>query len=223
LTEAVRGYMLMSHRSSDVTQLLQHLRDGNEDALDDLMEAVYEPLRRIAHNQLQSERDDHLFQTTELVHEAYEKLVDHHAVEWKDRQHFYAVAARAMRQILVDVARSRTAKKRGGDRRRVHLDRAMHREDMGPEDVVLVDDLLDRLADRDERMAKVVECRFFGGYTIAETADVLGVSPSTVNRDWRSARAWLNREMKEHTNGTPARKNKSSEGSARAHRDAGDG
>ncbi|HHP7237824.1 ECF-type sigma factor [Longibacter sp.] len=223
MTEAVRGYMLMSHRSTDVTQLLQHLRDGKEEALDDLMKAVYEPLRRIAHNQLQSERDDHLFQTTELVHEAYEKLVDHHAVDWEDRQHFYAVAARAMRQILVDVARKRTATKRGGDKRRVAFDPSMHRGDIGPEDVVLVDDLLDRLADRDERMARVVECRFFGGYTIAETADVLGVSPSTVNRDWRSARAWLNREMIEHTNGTSAGQNKSSEGTAGAHRDAGDG
>jgi RNA polymerase sigma factor (TIGR02999 family) len=185
----------MSEQPSDVTRLLSRLGSGDAAALDELMATVYDQLRRIAHNQLHGERDNHPFQTTELVHEAYEKLVDHHAVEWEDRQHFYAVAARAMRQVLVDVARRQTAQKRGGDRTRDALADVALRGEAGPEQVVLVDDLLEVLAERDERVAQAVECRFFAGYTIAETADVLGVSCSTVNRDWKSARAWLNREL----------------------------
>jgi RNA polymerase sigma factor (TIGR02999 family) len=185
----------MSEQPSDVTRLLGRLGSGDAAALDELMATVYDQLRRIAHNQLHEERDDHPFQTTELVHEAYEKLVDHHAVEWEDRQHFYAVAARAMRQVLVDVARRQTAQKRGGNRTRDDLAEVALRGEAGPEQVVVVDDLLEVLAEQDERVAQVVECRFFAGYTIAETADVLGVSCSTVNRDWKSARAWLNREL----------------------------
>jgi RNA polymerase sigma factor (TIGR02999 family) len=185
----------MSEQPSDVTRLLSRLGSGDAAALDELMATVYDQLRRIAHNQLHEERKDHPFQTTELVHEAYEKLVDHHAVEWEDRQHFYAVAARAMRQVLVDVARRQTAQKRGGNRTRDDLAEVALRGEAGPEQVVVVDDLLEVLAEQDERVAQVVECRFFAGYTIAETADVLGVSCSTVNRDWKSARAWLNREL----------------------------
>jgi RNA polymerase sigma factor (TIGR02999 family) len=185
----------MTEPVSDVTRLLHRLGSGDDAALDELMGTVYDQLRRIAHNQLHRERDDNLFQTTELVHEAYEKLVDHHAVEWEDRQHFYAVAARAMRQVLVNVARRQSAQKRRGDRTRADLAGVPIRGGAGPEQVVLVDDLLDRLADRDDRVAQVVECRFFAGYTIAETADILGVSRSTVSRDWKSARAWLNREI----------------------------
>ena len=188
----------MSSNASDVTRLLNRLRGGDAGALDELLTAVYDQLRRIASNQLYRERDDHVFRTTELVHEAYEKLVDHHAVEWKDRQHFYAVAARAMRQVLVDHARRQTAQKRGGEQSPVDLGTLTPPgTEPGPEEVVVVDDLLDRLAGRDERMAQVVECRFFAGYTIAETADVLDISRSTVNRDWRAARAWLNRELKD--------------------------
>lgn len=185
----------MSEIPSDVTHLLGRLRGGDDGVLDELLTAVYDELRRIASNQLYGERDDHPFRTTELVHEAYEKLVDHHAVDWEDRQHFFAVAARAMRQVLVDHARRRTADKRGGAAVPVPLDRAVGGATAGPDEVVAVNDLLDRLARRDARMARVVECRFFAGYTIAETADVLGVSRSTVNRDWRAARAWLNREL----------------------------
>lgn len=189
---------LMSEPTSDVTQLLHRLGSGDGAALDELIGTVYDQLRRIAHNQLRRERDDHPFQTTELVHEAYEKLVDHHAVEWEDRQHFYAVAARAMRQVLVNVARRQSAQKRRGDRTRADLAGVPVRGAAGPERVVLVDDLLDRLAEQDDRVAQVVECRFFAGYTIAETADILGVSRSTVSRDWKSARAWLNRELSRH-------------------------
>jgi len=185
----------MSEESSDVTALLVRLSNGEEAALDRLLPAVYDELRRIAHNQLRGERADHTLRTTELVHEAYEKLVEHNAVDWQDRQHFFAVAARAMRQVLVDHARKKTAAKRGGDAPEMPLDDVTLLQETKTEDLIALDDALDRLAAQDERAAKVVECRFFGGYTIEETADVLDVSRSTVKRDWRGARAWLNREL----------------------------
>lgn len=185
----------MSENHSDVTRLLVRLRSGEEAALDDLLSEVYDQLRNIARNQLRGEPEDHTLRTTELVHEAYVKLVDHHEIDWQDRQHFFAVAARAMRQVLVDYARRRTAEKRGGSSPDVPLDRVTLRHEQGPADLIALDDALDRLGQRDERVAKVVECRFFGGYTIQETADVLDISRSTVKRDWRAARAWLNREL----------------------------
>jgi RNA polymerase sigma factor (TIGR02999 family) len=185
----------MSEAASDVTALLVRLSDGEEAALDELLPVVYEELRAIAHNQLRGERSDHTLRTTELVHEAYMKLVNQSDVDWQDRQHFFAVAARAMRQVLVDHARRRTADKRGGNEPDVPLERVTLPRETKVEELVALDDALERLAERDERAAKVVECRFFGGYTIAETADVLDVSRSTVKRDWRAARAWLNRAL----------------------------
>jgi RNA polymerase sigma factor (TIGR02999 family) len=185
----------MNNNKSDVTALLVRLSDGQEAALDELLPAVYDELRRIAHNQLRGERDDHTLRTTELVHEAYMKLVNHAEVDWQDRQHFFAVAARAMRQILVDHARKKTAEKRGGDTPDVPLHKVTLPRETKTEELIALDDALDRLAGRDERAAKVVECRFFGGYTIEETANVLDLSRSTVKRDWRAARAWLNRAL----------------------------
>ena len=185
----------MSEEASDLTALLVRLSSGETAALDELLPAVYDELRRIAHNQLRGERDEHTLRTTELVHEAYLKLVDHHELDWRDRQHFFAVAARAMRQVLVDHARQKVAAKRGGDAPEVPLDEVTLPRETKIEELIALDDALTRLADRDERAAQVVECRFFGGYTIEETADVLDVSRSTVKRDWRGARAWLNREL----------------------------
>ena len=185
----------MDDETSDVTALLMRLSDGEEAALDRLLPAVYEKLRRIAQSQLQGERDSRALRTTELVHEAYMKLVQHNTVDWQDRQHFFAVAARAMRQVLVDHARKRKAAKRGGPGPDLPLGEVTLPHDAKTEELIALNDALGRLAERDERAAKVVECRFFGGYTIAETADVLGVSRSTVKRDWRAARAWLNREL----------------------------
>ena len=185
----------MSEPTSDVTRLLVRLRSGKTEALDELLPAVYDSLRNIARNQLRGERADHTLRTTELVHEAYMKLVDHETVDWQDRQHFFAVAARAMRQILVDHARHRTAQTRGGAAETVPLDDVTPRRELGPATLIALHDALDRLAERDERKAQVVECRFFGGYTTQETADVLDVSRSTVVRDWRAAQAWLNRAM----------------------------
>lgn len=189
----------VSDSESDVTALLRQLGDGDEAVLDDLLPAVYDELRRIAHNQLRGEGEAHTLRTTELVHEAYLKLVDHHAVDWQDRQHFFAVAARAMRQVLIDHARRSSAQKRGGKGPDVSLDDVTLPRPTRTETLVALDDALDRLAGQDERAVRVVECRFFGGYTIEETADVLGVSPSTVQRDWRAAQAWLNQALGEPT------------------------
>jgi RNA polymerase sigma factor (TIGR02999 family) len=185
----------MSGSSSDVTRLLNRLSDGHEAALDRLLPAVYNELRRIAHEELRGERDDVTIRTTALVHEAYMKLVDHADVDWQDRQHFFAVAARAMRQVLVEHARKRAAQKRGGAGPDLPLDKVTLPVETDTERLLALDDALDTLAGQDERAVKVVECRFFSGYTIEETADVLGVSPSTVKRDWRGAKAWLNRAL----------------------------
>jgi len=182
---------------ADVTALLVRLSNGGQAVLDDLLPAVYDELRRLAHRKLRGERDDLTLRTTELVHEAYLKLVDHHDVDWQDRQHFFAVAARAMRQVLVEHARRRRADKRGGGAPIQPLDQVTPSTPRPPAAVLAVDQALDRLAELDERQVRVVECRFFGGYTIEETADVLDVSHSTVERDWRTAKAWLRRELQD--------------------------
>lgn len=187
----------MNTSDSDVTALLARLSNGEKAALDELLPAVYDELRRLAHRQLRPQRDDFTLRTTELVHEAYAKLVDHHEVDWQDRQHFFAIAARAMRQVLVNYARRRTADKRGGDTFPNPLDEVTPKSPRPPLAVLAVDQALDRLAEIDERRYRVVECRFFGGYTIEETADVLDVSTSTVERDWRTAKAWLQRELQD--------------------------
>ncbi len=184
-----------------VTQLLQELREGHSTAFEELIPLVYSELRKIARYQLRGERDDHTLRTTELVHEAYERLVDHHSVDWNDRSHFFAVAARAMRQILVEYARRKNAQKRGGQVPHVSIDK--HSPSVPPPSVsvLALNDALNRLETLDARQAKVVEGRFFAGMTIQETARMLDVSPSTVKRDWRTARAWLARELR--SNGTP--------------------
>jgi len=192
----------MDSTASDVSLLLRRLRRGDDQALDELLPAVYDQLRYIARNRLKREHDGITLQTTELVHEAYLKLVDHNTVQWEDRQHFFAVAARAMRQVLVDHARKRATNERRS-RPDVPLDHVVTpgREDV--EDLIALDDALQQLAGQDERAVRVVECRFFGGYTIDETADILDVSTSTVERDWRAARAWLSRELLPSSNEPP--------------------
>ncbi len=186
----------MPASSSDVTLLLNRLSDGNREALDELLPIVYDELRRRAHLQLRGNQPNTLLNTTALVHEAYFKLVDHHEVDWKDRSHFFAVAARAMRQIIVDYARRKNAQKRGGGRPDLPLDEERLRPAKQARDLVALDEALSRLEQIDERQSKTVECRFFGGLTIEETADVLGISATTVKRDWRTAKAWLYREIK---------------------------
>lgn len=156
---------------------------------------VYEELRRIAHRRLQLERADHTFSTTDLVHEAYLKLARLDRMRWQSRPHFCATAAQAMRRILVNHAVSRKREKRGADPQRVPLDDVLLLADERGEELLALDQAMSRLAELDERQARVVECRFFGGMTIAETAEALDTSAATIKRDWVAARAWLNREL----------------------------
>lgn len=187
-----------AEESGTITQLLHDLRDGRSAAFDDLIPLVYEQLRRIARRRLRKERDDHTLQTTDLVHEAYERLEAHHEVDWDDRSHFFAVAARAMRQVLVAHARRKNAQKRGGTVPHVTVDDASPSTPPPPVSVLTLNDALERLETLDARQAKVVEGRFFAGLTIQQTARMLDVSASTVKRDWRTARAWLARELREN-------------------------
>jgi len=178
-----------------VTQLLLAWRDGDESALEKLTPIVYEELRRIARRCMAGERNEHSLQATALVNEAYLRLVDTRRVQWQGRGHFYAIAARLMRRILVDHARSRDARKRGGDARRVSLKETALVSQEPEVDLIDLDAALQKLAAQDQRKERVVELRFFAGLDVQETADVLGVSPDTVMRDWRLARAWLAREL----------------------------
>jgi RNA polymerase sigma factor (TIGR02999 family) len=181
----------------DITGLLVAWRAGDRTALDRLFPLVYDELRRIAHRQLGRERPDHTLGTTALVHEAYLKLVDQTRAQLTDRAHFFAVAARAMRRILVDYARRHSAAKRGGAQARVSLDDATLVADERADTLVALDDALTRLAEVDDRLSRVVECRFFGGLTEEETAEALAVTARTVRRDWVKAKGWLAQELRE--------------------------
>jgi RNA polymerase sigma factor (TIGR02999 family) len=176
----------------DVTSLLLDWNRGRAEALEELMPVVYEELRRLAKAHLGRERRDHTLQPTDLVHEAYLKLVDQRHVDWKNRAHFFAVAARLMRRVLVDHARARLAQKRGGGATRVAFDETIS---LGTDasDVMLLalDDALTELGTLDVRQARTVELRYFAGLTVDEAAEALGVSGMTVKRDWTVARAWL--------------------------------
>lgn len=183
--------------AEDTTELLLTLRGGDRSALDRLMPRVYDTLHRIAHRELARRGGGSTLRTTGLVHEAYLKLVDQSRVEVEDRAHFLALAATAMRHIVIDYARRRGAKKRGGDRRRISLKEAVPTTEDRIDDILDLDAALTRLERFDDRLCKVVECRFFAGLTVEETAAALGISPRTVNRAWQKARAWLYREMHE--------------------------
>ncbi len=178
-----------------VTQLLLAWRQGDAAALDRLMPIVYDDLRRVARRHLRNERQGHSLQATALVNEAYMRLVDVRRVQWVDRAHFFAIAARLMRRVLVDAARARRADKRGGDAIRVSLaDHMLVADDDGP-DLIALDVALQSLAAVDARKSQVVELRFFGGLTVDETAEVLGVSAGTIANDWTMAKLWLLRAM----------------------------
>ncbi len=182
--------------SHDVTALLVDWSHGNAAARDRLMPLVYAELRRIARRSLAAVRPEDTLQPTALVHEAYLKLVDQRQVNWHDRAHFFGVAAQLMRRILVDHARRHQAGKRGGGVRPLALEQAGEDAPASELSVVAVDQLLTRLGEIDPQQAEIVELRAFGGLTIEEAADVLGVSPSTVKRDWRMGRAWLYQELR---------------------------
>jgi len=180
----------------DVTQMLKEWSDGNQNIFDKLMPLVYEELRRQASRYLRKERSNHTLQTTALIHEAYLKLIDQKNVEWQNRAHFFAIAAQAMRRILVDYARERHRAKRGGAAENLPLEKAAFIVSKEKSlDLVALDEALTRLAKFDERQARVVELKFFSGLDIDETAEVLGVSNATVRRDWNMAKAWLHQEI----------------------------
>jgi RNA polymerase sigma factor (TIGR02999 family) len=181
--------------SNQVTELLVRWRRGDRTALDLLLPLVYSELRRIANRYLQDERPDHTLQSTALVHEAYLRLAQQDLPQWQNRAHFFAVAAQLMRQILVDYARSHRASKRGGHVYKLALDEAEEEPRALDVDIVALDDALKSLAEMDSQQSRVVELKFFGGLSIDDTAEVLGISASTVKRDWITARAWLHREL----------------------------
>jgi RNA polymerase sigma-70 factor, ECF subfamily len=181
----------------EVSQLLMDWRDGDQAALDKLIPVVHRELRRLAHHYMRQERTGHTLQTTALVNEAYMRLVDYKRMRWQNRAHFFAVSAQVMRRILVDHARGRRYAKRGGGARKVSLDEAAFVSEGRSGEVIAVDDALTELESWDPRKGKIVELRFFGGLNIEETAGVLKISPTTVQREWRSAKAWLHRALTE--------------------------
>ena len=188
----------MPDAPADVTRLIHNLHAGNAADQKRLFDAVYHELHRLAHAQRRQWQGDYTLNTTALVHEAYIKLVDQSQARYEDRGHFLAVASQAMRRILIDYARARKARKRGGGLTRLDLDDVLAVSDEKVDELLALDIALTKLAALDERQARVVECRFFGGMTIPETAAALGVSPATVKRDWMTAQAFLYREM-QHT------------------------
>ena len=178
-----------------ITERLIAWGSGETSALDDVMRAVYQELRRMADHYLRLERPDHTLQPTALVHEAYLRLIDQRKVSWQNRAQFFGVAAQMMRRILVDHARTKQRGKRGGAARKLSLDEVMNLSQGRAADLVALDDALKALAEIDPRKSQVVELRFFGGLSVEETAEVLDVSPQTVLRDWKMAKAWLYQEM----------------------------
>ena len=185
--------------SGDITALLVAAQEGDRAALDVLFPILYDELHRLAGAQRRRRQADHTVNTTALVHEAYLKLVRQEDVSWKDRGHFFALAARAMRQILTDYARKRQTAKRGGDAHKVSLEDGLDAANPVPaesaDELVALDEALKRLERISERQSQVVECRFFAGLPVEETAEALGISEATVKRDWRLASAWLRREI----------------------------
>lgn len=183
----------MAVEEHDVTGLLRQWSDGDQQALGDLLPIIYDELRRVAHQYLHRERHEQMLQTTALVHEAYLKLIDQRSVNWQNRAHFFAIAAQAMRRILIDNARKRGAAKREGEKipledvAIISTDRAQH--------LLALDDALQRLEQIDPQQSKIVELRYFGGLTIEETAEAINLSPATVKREWAMARAWLYHEL----------------------------
>jgi RNA polymerase sigma factor (TIGR02999 family) len=185
----------MTSPSQEVSQLLRAWSDGDRTALDKLVPLIYDELRRMARRYMDRQQAGHTLQTTALIHEAYLKLIDRKEAHWRNRAHFFGVAAKAMRSILVDYARASHAAKRGGEAVLVSLDEAAVASDERAAELLALDDALAGLAAIDRRKCQVVELRYFGGLSVEETADVLRVSVETVARDWRLARTWLLREL----------------------------
>jgi len=190
----------MSPSSGTISKLLVEWRDGDKTALDRLVPLVYRELRRLAGYYMRRQRADHTLQTSALINEAYLRLIDHKNMRWENRAHFYAVAAQAMRRILVDHARSRSYAKRGGGVLKVSFDEAVIGAEERGAELIALDDALKDLDLIDPRKCQIVEMRYFGGLSVDETAEALGVSPVTVMRDWRSAKGWLLRAITKSAN-----------------------
>jgi RNA polymerase sigma factor (TIGR02999 family) len=186
----------MSEQAGEITRLLEALTGGDRAVLDDLLPKVYEELRGLAHRELAHERDGHTLSTTALVHEAYLKLADARRLTWRDRAHFFGVCAQAMRRVLINYAQMKGAQKRGGGAPHLPIDDVICAARERPDDLLLVNQALERLEKLNPRHTRVVECRVFGGMGVRETAEAISVSPATVKRDWTLARAWLNRELR---------------------------
>lgn len=182
--------------SKDITQLLLNWNAGDSAAAEELMPLVYGELRRLAKSYLRRERPDHTLQSTALVHEAYLRLIDQHSVSWQNRAHFFGVAAQMMRRILVKYAEKHNAEKRGGGWQKLSLDEMVSFAEQRDLDLLALNDALNRLEEFDPQKSRTIELRFFGGLTIEETAEVLDLSHATVERHWRTAKAWLRRELK---------------------------
>jgi len=182
--------------SPEITQLLSNWSAGHTEGAADLMPVVYQELRRLARQHLQRERSDHTLQPTALVHEAYLRLVNQKGAHWQNRAQFFAVAGQLMRRILVDHARARLAEKRGGKAERIELDEALLPPEERAANLLALDDALTELATIDARKSQVVELRFFGGLTVEETAEAMGLNSATVRRDWTFAKAWLHRALR---------------------------
>ena len=175
-----------------ITQLLSEIKSGRQEVLSELLPLVYDELRRLANSYLRRERSDHTLQPTALVHEAYLKLVGQNPVEWENRAHFFGIAARLMREILIEYARGRNRQKRGGEMKtQIALDDAVSFHNETQIDVIAVDEALSKLESLDERQARIVEMKFFGGLRVEEIAEVLSISPATVKREWATAKLLL--------------------------------
>jgi RNA polymerase sigma-70 factor (ECF subfamily) len=185
----------MKSSTNSITKLLIDWREGDKTALNKLFPLVYKEMRRLAHFYMQGERPGHMLQTSALINEAYLKLVGHKGIQWQNRAHFFGVAARAMRRILVDNARARNYGKRGAGAVHIGLDEANDVAQTRAADLIALDDALTALATLDPRKSHVVELRYFGGLSVVQTAEVLGISTATVMRDWDTAKAWLLRAM----------------------------
>jgi len=192
------GEAQMPAPSNDITQMLLDWRKGDKSAFDQLVPIVYHELRKIAHAYLQGERPEHTLRPTALIHEAYLRLVDQNLPQWQNRSHFYGVAAQMMRQILVEHARAHVAAKRGGGGKKLSLDDVTIFSQQRASDLVALDDALVALAALDARKCRVIEMRFFGGLSVEETAEALGISIATVGREARMAQAWLHRELNQN-------------------------
>jgi RNA polymerase sigma factor (TIGR02999 family) len=192
-------------QTREVTQLLRAWSEGDQAALEKLTPLVYQELHRRAHWQMAQERSGQILQTTAIVNEIYVQLIDLRGVSWRDRAHFFALSSRLIRRVLIDAARSKASLKRGAGSPHVALDENLLVSTEPPADVVALDEALTALGGIDQRKSQVVELRFFGGLSIEETAEVLKVSPETVKRDWKLAKAWLRRELRHYSDTTAAR------------------